>query len=933
MQTMMQPREISHEGIGVVSATPQDTTIPIIEDTVNETSSLTEAERILERASRVRRQRRRRSTNTLPLCINAEESHRCKSLRNFARWKMVSNGSAKTQGAVGLLGPKTIELLNDEVSVLDDVSFDPGSVGEIENTRQNDEEPSSTASRSSSTTYGTETIPEDDIFSKKLLKYGIVPLEKKSIHGFKASRSTKSQVEEVHRWLFVEGGHFDSVEALMKNYCVFVRDLGIPVDRMFYGGIGLHPRLTAFTWKWTPDEFVFREMPPEVFERRFELMSPHEPFCILEKGEADYVRIRKSDKFIAPDTASWFRPENYTDYFALPDIHRSESKGSLAWSTKDPNGFGEEHIAFFELTLPALTTVLRTHTNDLALRTLTHRMEEEIKDRTQELAEANLKLTQANNQLEIQSQKQLQHFACMSHEIRTPLNCIVGISSLLLESPEEISQSVTESIQMVNTSAELLSAVVDDVLDYSKMESGVFEVDIKPTNLQENLTAVVHAMQEKAAKNDVHIETFFAADLPYMVQTDGRRLQQILYNLIGNACKFSKKGGKVECRVSLNSHNESLVGGASPTKRLTFAIKDYGKGIDQADFQAIFQPFNQAGKETATVYGGTGLGLSITSSLVDRLGGCITVDSKLGEYAEFTVELPFEDSDVPDEIPKLRGCLVDTTIVTLVDDADVQILLSQEVIQHYALDVAKARNLEDFLKQRSLAGRHCVLVLPVEELDSICLFDLRKRAKTVSIVTHGSGRRPNIAGLHWQSPKGVFPMTAIRDFFILKNKEESVWNLKVLGSEHNPTLKAPVVEENYQLDPAEPDHETPRVLIAEDNKINQKVLGRVLTRLGIDHFDIVENGQMAVDACAMIPYSLVLMDVQMPIMDGFEATSIIKSPNFPHSPKVVFCTAHAVEDFRKQADSLGGDGFVSKPFNVKKIGDCLKEHLGYYRSI
>jgi hypothetical protein len=200
------------------------------------------------------------------------------------------------------------------------------------------EEPSNWESTTSLSHATPDSTCQDDIISKKLLKYGItMPLEKKSIHAFKASRDTKNRVEEVHRWLFVEGGHYDSVEGLMTNYCRFVRELGIPVDRMLYGGLGLHPRLTGFLWKWTPEEFVFREMPPEVFERRFELFSPHEPFCILEKGEADYVRIRKSDIYIPPDTEKWFRGENYVDYFALPDIYRNESKGSLAWATKDEN--------------------------------------------------------------------------------------------------------------------------------------------------------------------------------------------------------------------------------------------------------------------------------------------------------------------------------------------------------------------------------------------------------------------------------------------------------------------------------------------------------------------------------------------------------------------------------------------------------------------
>jgi signal transduction histidine kinase len=312
----------------------------------------------------------------------------------------------------------------------------------------------------------------------------------------------------------------------------------------------LHPKLTAYLWRWEPDNFELREMPQEVFERRNESFSPDEPFCMLEQGRVEFVRIRDTDTYIPPDTERWFRACRYRDYFALPDIHRGDFKGGLSWSTKHPKGFSEDDIQFFCLTLPALTTVMRVHTNDLVLKTLTDRMEKEIEDRTAELAATNHELEQANAQISEQVSKQLEHFASMSHEIRTPLNCILGLPSLLVDS-DDMSESHKDSIKMIHGSADLLAGVVNDVLDYAKLESGHFEIDIHPIDLQTTLDTVVHSISNKSKEKDVRIRTSYSGLLPRIIDTDGRRLQQVLYNLLGNATKFSRDGSNVDFSVGI----------------------------------------------------------------------------------------------------------------------------------------------------------------------------------------------------------------------------------------------------------------------------------------------------------------------------------------------------------------------------------------------
>jgi signal transduction histidine kinase len=212
--------------------------------------------------------------------------------------------------------------------------------------------------------------------------------------------------------------------------------------------------------------------------------------------------------------------------------------------------------------------VLRLYANDLVIDNAMLRLEEAVQAQTNMLAEANNENELANRKIVDQAQKQLKHFAMMSHEIRTPLNCIVGISNLILDSCED--DTMKESIEMITSSGDLLLAVVDDVLDYSKLASGKVETKIAPTKLSVPVNTVATAIRTKALENRVELRTHYSPDLPEFVVTDARRLQQILYNLLGNAAKFGSTGKYIDFSIVLE-----------PTDRgfLRFSIKDYGKGI------------------------------------------------------------------------------------------------------------------------------------------------------------------------------------------------------------------------------------------------------------------------------------------------------------------------------------------------------------------
>ncbi|CAB9514169.1 sensor kinase/phosphatase LuxQ [Seminavis robusta] len=631
-----------------------------------------------------------------------------------------------------------------------------------------------------------------------------------------------SIVDQVQKWLFLEGGHLRDVPSLLTQYCLFLRhEMGIPLDRLFVAGMMMPPEVSAYVWKWeagSPNTVDQHEVPHEAFEKPS--YNPNEPFAVLMEGRA--MEYRMSSTSTPPDEVppgcAWFTQENYQDYYALPMYHRGEFKGALAWSSKQPAGFTEHHIESFQQSLAALSTVLRCHTNEIVMSTLMGRLQDQVDKRTQELAMANQQLAEANEQIKQNSQQQLRHFAMMSHELRTPLNCVVGLSNLLLDDPDHPPET-REALEMITTSADLLLAVVDDVLDFSKLsteDNGIVKTQIRPIQLKQHLRAVVAAVRTQAQKAGLQLRCRHHPNVPEVLETDGRRLHQILFNLLGNAVKFGVTGEYLDLTVSLVVQQE----GNSKREFVQFSIMDYGKGIAKEEQQKIFEPFQQAATNEPA-HGGTGLGLAVVSKLLRVLGGNITLESEYGKYTNFIVKLPVKPPSEGGEVT-----------------------------------AATSANLGSSSSLHARAGK-----------------PRRKRSINRSMSV---------------------PV-------ILKANSQA---------------SALAVEEAADL----------KVLIAEDNVINQKVLVRCLQRIGIKEIDVVDNGQKAVDTWQKKDYSLLFMDLQMPVMDGIEATRIIskkKEELGQEYPKVVFLTAHALKDYQEQAAGAGGDGFISKPFKVDGIKSIL----------
>lgn len=601
---------------------------------------------------------------------------------------------------------------------------------------------------------------------------------------------------------------------------------------------------------------------------------------------------------------------------------------------------------------------------DVALK-----VELKVKERTSRLEALNKDLAQANHKIASASAMQLQHFACMSHEIRTPLNCIIGLSSLLEET--ELNAMQQESMEMIVSSGKLLRQIVDDVLDCkyfssidrvvrrrcqtldrssqtsldllyllrvqdnhhltlmhhslpiflflfytvdSKLESGNAQVLIQKINLQETLNAVIHLIQTSAVTVDkkLNVITNYDPLLPEVIHSDSRRIQQILYNLLGNAIKFSSEEGKVEFGVSI----------VEDARIIRFSVKDFGKGIEEADFGKIFEPFRQTETGLSNATGGTGLGLAITKKLVDAMGGQIAVASEVGSWTEFTVDFPFKKTDRPVDAQHLSSKLDRSIILFIADANDPKTERVQAIFNHFNVQYAHFNTMRDLnlamnlssppFSPTSQAGAY--VCLAHEDLCEIETYELLAARFPACLATFGPQFSvERMTKKHWRSLVETFPS-------VLVNKLGQLAHA-LLHEGGRRRYKAAVV-------PIKAGWEDLRILIAEDNLVNQKVLTRILNRLGIHSIQIASNGVQAVERESKEAFDLVLMDMQMPKMDGIEACQEINKrvpKDGEHAlAKIIFVTAHVSDTFRQTCLETGAIGYLPKPCTVEGVKEVLR---------